>query len=214
METPQSLLMRLSFLICCFLSYSSLALVHATAETTVFIDRDFNGIARDVNLLGEAKFGGVEAAILVAGETAPDKNSSQVFLPFLLTDENRKAIVDAKQITLNVSLLSKSNVKDWELDLYGLPGHDAIGAGQEDYSSGELLEKGCLTGRSPAAYQEIDVTAFVKSQAKKSSFVALKLVARKDGDALPNEDELQNAFVFHSADQSDPNSAPFLKIAP
>jgi len=214
MKTARFVLMRRSFPICCFLSCSFLVVFHAAAETTIPIDRDATGVARDVNLLGEAKFGNPESEILVVGETAPDASSSQAFLPFMLTKENREAIAKAKQITLHVSLLSKIGVKDWELDLYGLPDHDEGGPVQKDYSSGELLEKGCVTGRSPASYQVMDVTAFVKAQAKKSSFVALKILARKDDDALPNRDDLQNAFVFHSADQPDEKTIPFLRIIP
>lgn len=143
------------------------------------------------------------------GELNTDADQGRYYLPFVLTDADRQAVVEGRRVKLYLSYGASANVlnaqvegggvADLLVDLYGYRNRTAAVPAATDYHNANvtLLHESAVTPATSTGILSFDVTDFVREESAAGSVVAFRLQIDPAG-ALPNQDGLPNRYSLHS----------------
>lgn len=170
----------------------------------------------DQDEIGETKIAGSKVFSMPVGESAVDANESRVWLPFLLTADQKAAILEANMLVeLSVCLTEKAAAENLTVSIHGVENRTSLAVHQTVYAlSSEELVPAAITNGSALGLHTFDVTDFVQEEALRVDGIGFAFLMRIDDVALlPNSDASQNVFRVGSSISADTNHIPCLIVS-
>lgn len=176
------------------------------------------GYAMDTNQdeIGETKIAGSKVFSMPIGETSVDVNEARVWLPFMLTADQKTAILGTNvSVMLSVCLTEKTATEDLTVSIRGVENRTSMPVHQTVYAlSSEELVPAALTNGSALGLHTFDVTDFVQEEALRADGIGFAFrMQMADSTLLPNSNGVQNVFRIGSSISVDTNQIPCLIVS-